>query len=88
MCQHELCTYPINSNLLHFHNISHSQMPNTYICLERSLETGLVASKLALVLSPHSVGMYTFKLRSMINRHDQVPGHAGIRGCGALVALV
>ena len=44
----------------------------TRMCLERSLETGVVASKLALLLSPHSVGMYTFKLRSVHNCFNHI----------------
>ena len=31
VCQHKLCTYTVNRNLLHFHSISPSRMPNTYV---------------------------------------------------------
>ena len=31
VCQHKLCSYPINRNLFRFHTISHSQMSKTSV---------------------------------------------------------
>ena len=63
-----------NINFVHIQSISISSASTasltlrclTRMCLERSVETGFVASRLALLSSPpHSVGINALKLRSV-----------------------
>ena len=71
-----MCLVPIQSTAVSSSS-STSLIPRCHkrMCLERSLETGFTARKLALVLSPHSVGFFASMAASVYNFFSHISAY-------------